>query len=165
MKFLHIVLISLLLTGCTPPVEEMTPTPSLPVLYPYTYSYIWPLHSHHHLPQRRPCLMVIPSWLVQAILHIAAVRATKSQPTCSTIYRELYSPRVIMFIEMERLKSLRIAMIQPGDVTKSAPIHPQETMIIILRTQRVILIISGRGQASLGRVITVMIWEPGISLR
>ena len=166
MKFLYIVLIGFLMIGCTPPIGQMTPTPTpaAPVITPTPTSAapLTPTTSSTDTETLLP--EATPSWLVQVTSRVAAPTATKSQPACSMIYKAPCSPQVITLIQMEPLKSMRTATIHPGGVTRNAPTHPREIMIITPRTARVILDILAQEQASPGRVITVMSWGPGTSL-
>src|SRR3990172_10910989 len=95
-------------------------------------------------------------WLVQAILPVVPVTVTKPRPAYWMASQEQYSPPVITHIQMGLTLNSLIVMSHPGDVTKRARIHPQETTTIIPKEQQVTIIISARLQASLIKVITAM---------
>jgi hypothetical protein len=150
-KFLNIILIGLLLVGCTPaPIEATTSTstPVVPTNIPTLTSTVTPL------PEPDPVLV--------GGGDIAHCKSEGDEITANLL--DGIPGTVFTTGDMERPKSSRTATIQRGDVTRNALIPRPETMIIILRTQQVISIISVQGQANRIRAITVTIWVPGMSL-
>ena len=162
MKFLHIVLISLLLVGCAPQVAVTTPTPVVSSLAstPASTAFLTPTSVPTSTSTPEPDPVLVGSG------DIARCRTDSDEATANlldNIPGTVFTTGDNVYPDGAPEEFANCYDPSWGR-HKERTYPPPETMIITPRTPRGILSILVQEQASPARATTVTIWVPGMLL-